>query len=83
MFSTTQNTHTMEIPEYCNRCSPYCYPPIKLEFLLAFKWMYPILTCSQIFFFNPFDAACPALKKVPHVLVIHGESDATVEHMKV
>ncbi|XP_052182395.1 tyrosyl-DNA phosphodiesterase 1 isoform X2 [Diospyros lotus] len=27
-------------------------------------------------------SACPVLKKVPHVLVIHGESDATVEHMK-
>ncbi|KAL6992720.1 hypothetical protein U1Q18_010834 [Sarracenia purpurea var. burkii] len=27
-------------------------------------------------------SACPMLKKVPHVLVIHGESDGTLEHMK-
>ncbi|CAL5345833.1 unnamed protein product [Camellia sinensis] len=27
-------------------------------------------------------SACPTLKKVPHVLVIHGESDGTLEHMK-
>ncbi|KAH7569520.1 hypothetical protein ACOSP7_012962 [Xanthoceras sorbifolium] len=26
--------------------------------------------------------ACPALAKVPHVLVIHGEGDGTLEHMK-
>lgn len=28
-------------------------------------------------------AACPMLKKVPQVLVVHGESDGTVEYMKV
>lgn len=27
--------------------------------------------------------ACPMLKKVPQVLVIHGEGDGTVEYMKV
>ncbi|CAL5412027.1 unnamed protein product [Camellia sinensis] len=27
-------------------------------------------------------SACPTLKKVPRVLVIHGESDGTLEHMK-
>ncbi|KAM7255296.1 hypothetical protein ACFE04_020537 [Oxalis oulophora] len=26
--------------------------------------------------------ACPVLKKVPHVLVIHGEGDGTLDHMK-
>ncbi|KAK2644410.1 hypothetical protein Ddye_019605 [Dipteronia dyeriana] len=26
--------------------------------------------------------ACPALAKVPHVLVVHGEGDGTLEHMK-
>ncbi|GAB2298826.1 hypothetical protein Dimus_032903 [Dionaea muscipula] len=26
--------------------------------------------------------ACPTLKKVPHVLVVHGEGDGTLEHMK-
>ncbi|TXG47099.1 hypothetical protein EZV62_026393 [Acer yangbiense] len=26
--------------------------------------------------------ACPSLAKVPHVLVIHGEGDGTLEHMK-
>lgn len=28
-------------------------------------------------------SACPALKKVPHVLVIHGEGDGTAEYMKM
>ncbi|CAO2842603.1 unnamed protein product [Amaranthus hypochondriacus] len=27
-------------------------------------------------------SACPLLRKVPHVLVVHGESDGTVEYMK-
>ncbi|KDP20800.1 hypothetical protein JCGZ_21271 [Jatropha curcas] len=27
-------------------------------------------------------SACPTLAKIPHVLVIHGEGDATLEHMK-
>ncbi|VFQ81701.1 unnamed protein product [Cuscuta campestris] len=27
-------------------------------------------------------SACPTLKKIPQVLVIHGEGDSTVEHMK-
>ncbi|XP_057962468.1 tyrosyl-DNA phosphodiesterase 1 isoform X2 [Malania oleifera] len=27
-------------------------------------------------------SACPTLKKVPHVLVIHGEGDGTLDHMK-
>lgn len=27
-------------------------------------------------------SACPDLRKIPHVLVVHGESGATVEHMK-
>lgn len=27
--------------------------------------------------------ACPALSKVPHVLVIHGESDGRVDYIKV
>ncbi|KAA8519997.1 hypothetical protein F0562_014253 [Nyssa sinensis] len=27
-------------------------------------------------------SACPTLKKVPHVLVIHGEGDGTLEYMK-
>ncbi|XP_059623908.1 tyrosyl-DNA phosphodiesterase 1 [Cornus florida] len=28
------------------------------------------------------NSACPPLKKVPHVLVIHGEGDGTLEYMK-
>lgn len=28
-------------------------------------------------------AACPALAKVPQVLVIHGEGDGTLDNMKV
>lgn len=28
-------------------------------------------------------AACPDLRKVPHVLIVHGESGTTVEHLKV
>ncbi|KAJ0983151.1 hypothetical protein J5N97_011406 [Dioscorea zingiberensis] len=27
-------------------------------------------------------SACPTMKKIPHVLVLHGESGATVEHIK-
>lgn len=27
--------------------------------------------------------ACPALAKIPHVLVVHGEGDGTLDHMKV
>ncbi|KAJ4838737.1 tyrosyl-DNA phosphodiesterase 1 [Turnera subulata] len=27
-------------------------------------------------------SACPALAKVPHVMVVHGEGDGTLEHMK-
>ncbi|KAD3337938.1 hypothetical protein R6Q59_027298 [Mikania micrantha] len=27
-------------------------------------------------------SACPALKKIPHVLVVHGESDGRQEHLK-
>ena len=34
--------------------------------------------------FFPFsDAACPTIGKVPNVMVIHGEGDGTLEHMKV
>lgn len=34
--------------------------------------------------FFPFsDAACPTIAKVPNVMVIHGEGDGTLEHMKV
>lgn len=29
------------------------------------------------------DEACPALAKVPHVLVLHGQSDGSLELMKV
>ncbi|XP_042517580.1 tyrosyl-DNA phosphodiesterase 1 isoform X4 [Macadamia integrifolia] len=27
-------------------------------------------------------SACPAIKKIPHVLVIHGEGDGTLDHLK-
>lgn len=29
------------------------------------------------------NAACPALKRIPNVLIIHGEGDGVMEHMKV
>lgn len=28
-------------------------------------------------------AACPTIAKVPNVMVIHGEGEGTLEHMKV
>lgn len=39
-----------------------------------------MLNTSVIHFFT---LACPALKNIPHVLLIHGESDAGVDLMKV
>lgn len=38
--------------------------------MLMFDYFFPVV-------------ACPMLKKVPQVLVIHGEGDGTVEYMKV
>ncbi|XP_043688917.1 tyrosyl-DNA phosphodiesterase 1 isoform X2 [Telopea speciosissima] len=28
-------------------------------------------------------SACPAIRKIPHVLIIHGEGDGTLDHLKV
>lgn len=47
-------------------------------FSLFFFWIYNFFFYSQ-----PFHAACPTLAKVPHVLVVHGEGDVTLNHMKV
>lgn len=33
--------------------------------------------------FSFLDVACPTLSKIPHVLVVHGEGDGTLDHMKV
>lgn len=42
---------------------------------------YPLILIASAF---PFPTvACPTLAKIPQVLVIHGEGDGTVDHMKV
>ena len=36
------------------------------------------------YYWIPFlDVACPTLEKTTHVLVLHGEGDGTLDHMKV
>lgn len=36
------------------------------------------------YYWIPFlDVVCPTLAKTPHVLVLHGEGDGTLDHMKV
>jgi len=49
-----------------------------------FDWVSQIV---DLILFSPFqyfpEVACPALSKVPHVLVIHGESDGRVDCIKV
>lgn len=55
-----------------------------LSFLVLFIFLDTVvnlflcwLACFQLY------VACPMLKRVPHVLVIHGEGDGTLEYMKV
>lgn len=48
------------------------------QFFYVYKWL--IFCCWCCFLFG---VACPVLRKVPNVLVIHGEADGTLEYMKV
>ena len=62
---------------------PIVSHPAVEDFMLAF---YLDISHSNLVILRinfPVGAACPTLKKVPHVLVIHGESDGSLERMKV
>ncbi|KAK0578297.1 hypothetical protein LWI29_008219 [Acer saccharum] len=63
------------LPGWANTCSVSIGDVIQGDVLVAILSNYMV----DIDWLMP---ACPALAKVPHVLVIHGEGDGTLEHMK-
>lgn len=61
---------------YDNECSLvvwFYYLHILFYFLFLFLF----------YLISSLSVACPTLAKIPHVLVIHGEGDGTLDHMKV
>ncbi|KAI3456414.1 hypothetical protein Pfo_013077 [Paulownia fortunei] len=64
-----------ELPEWANTNAVSISDVIQGNVLLAILSNYMVDVDWLL-------SACPMLKRVPHVLVIHGEGDGTLEHMK-
>ncbi|KAL0363254.1 UNVERIFIED_CONTAM: Tyrosyl-DNA phosphodiesterase 1 [Sesamum calycinum] len=64
-----------ELPEWANRNAVSISDVIQGDVLLAILSNYMVDIDWLL-------SACPALKRVPNVLVIHGEGDGTLEYMK-
>ena len=54
---------------------------------LLHSYLYIVMPFYFYFYFyfgvRFLDVACPTLTKIPNVLVLHGEGDGTLDHMKV
>lgn len=51
--------------------------------MLYFLWDMSLACMQHRINYGLYFVACPAMKRIPHVLVVHGESGAAVEHIKV
>lgn len=62
----------------CSRFK-FCYVALMASPIELF---FSCILCAPVYS-EPSVLACPILAKIPRVLVIHGEGDGTLDHMKV
>ncbi|KAL2244896.1 UNVERIFIED_CONTAM: Tyrosyl-DNA phosphodiesterase 1 [Sesamum indicum] len=73
--STFRLLRVKELPEWANTNAVSISDVIQGDVLIAILSNYMVDTDWLL-------SACPILRRVPHVLVIHGEGDGTLEYMK-
>lgn len=61
----------------------FCCSYISCNYFFNHYNSFTFVSCHLLTFITSSPVACPILAKTPQVLVIHGEGDGIMDHMKV